>query len=223
MQGSRCRAPRDRRGWAVSLALLVLTVGLHATASADVPADQLKESVDKVLAILTTPALAGPSKIRERRIAIGEVADRAFDFDAMAQAALARHWRARTREERAEFTGLFKDLVERSYINLLERRGGYSGEKVFYVGESTNGEYARVKTKILTKRDEEVPVDYAMRRQGQKWLIYDVFIENVSLVANYRAQFNNIVATASYEELVKRIRTRLADLTREEESKARGE
>jgi phospholipid transport system substrate-binding protein len=204
-----------------ALALCVLAVGLPAPASAGVPTDQLKESVDKVLTILRDPALTGPAKARARRIAIGEVVDTAFDFGAMTQAALAVHWRARAPEERAEFTRLFKELVERSYINLLERRGGYSGEKVIYVGETGSGDYARVKTKIITKRDEEIPVDYAMRHEGRAWLIYDVFIENVSLIANYRAQFNSVITTSSYEELVKRVRSRVTELEQEEESRAK--
>ena len=105
--------------------------------------------------------------------------------------------------EREEFVQLFADLLERSYISKIEL---YGGEKVDYVGETIDGDQATIKTKITTKQGTEIPIDYRMLKRGDKWLVYDVIIEGVSLVANYRAQFNKIIVTSSYAELVKKMR-----------------
>ena len=111
----------------------------------------------------------------------------AFDFGEMAQRSLAVFWKDRTPAEKKEFVGLFSDLLERSYINRIE---GYSDEKIIYDSEKVDGEYASVKTHFLTKRREEIPVEYKMMNENGKWMVYDVVIENVGLVNNYRIQFN---------------------------------
>jgi len=118
---------------------------------------------------------------------------------------LARHWTQRTAAEREEFVQLFADLLERSYISRIE---AYGGEKITYVGETIDGDQATVRTKLTTKEGSDIPVDYRTLKRGDKWLVYDIIIEGVSLVANYRAQFNKIILTSSYQELVKKMRTK---------------
>ena len=120
-----------------------------------------------------------------------------------ARRVLARHWQARTPAEREEFTLLFADLLERTYIARLDE---YGGERIRYVSESVDGELATVRARIVTRTGIEVPVESRMVRRGERWLIYDVLIENVSLVANYRSQFDRIVRSSSYEELVRRLK-----------------
>ncbi len=165
-------------GAAASLSLLA---GAPAWAG---PTDQLREYTDQVIKTLDDPALA-----RGRRV-------------------LARHWQARTPAERDEFTQLFADLLERTYIARLDE---YGGERIRYVSESINGELATVRARIVTRTGIEVPVESRMVLRGERWLIYDVLIENVSLVANYRAQFDRIVRSSSYEELVRRLKQKRDD------------
>ena len=138
-----------------------------------------------------------------------KVADEIFDFAATARRALGRHWAARTPQEREEFVKLFGDLLERSYISKIEL---YGGEKIQYVSDRIDGETALVQSKLLTKTGSEVPIEYRMLRKGDRWLVYDVVIEGVSLVANYRTQFNKIIQTSSYQELVKKMKTRQEEL-----------
>jgi phospholipid transport system substrate-binding protein len=126
-----------------------------------------------------------------------------FDFRELSQRALARHWHARTPAERDEFVELFSDLLERSYIGKIEMYSG--GERIQYTTETVEGDQATVRTRIVTKSGTEIPVDYRLHRLGDSWLVYDVTIEGVSLVANYRAQFNRIIQGSSYTGLVAKL------------------
>jgi len=177
-------------------AMLSLLVGAPAWAG---PTEQLCEYTDQVIKILDDPALARG----DRRAAVRKIAHEAFDVTETARRVLARHWQARTPAERDEFTQLFADLLERTYIARLDE---YGGERIRYVGESIDGELATVRARIVTRAGTEVPVESRMVRRGERWLIYDVLIENVSLVANYRSQFDRIVRSSSYEELVRRLK-----------------
>jgi phospholipid transport system substrate-binding protein len=184
---------------------LGLVLGLAASAAAGPATDHLKPAVDGVLAALENPALKGQARAEQRRLALRALTDGVFDWTEMARRSLGRHWAARTPAEQQEFVGLFRDLLERAYLSKIER---YSGERLVYVGEAADGDQATVRTKLVTKADQEVAMDYRMLRRGGGWRIYDVVIENISLVGNYRTQFDGIIKTSSYEELVKRIRTR---------------
>jgi phospholipid transport system substrate-binding protein len=187
--------------------LMVLAVGLSiicaAQARAGEPTEQIKGSVDRVLQILEDPKLKAEGMAKERRAAIRKAANTIFDFPETAKRALGPHWQNLSDKDREEFTTLFSDLLERPYITKIEQ---YNGEKIKYVGDTSEGDTAVVKTRLITKNGTEVPVDYRMHRRGDRWLVYDVSIEGVSLVANYRTQFNKIIQTASYEELVKKMR-----------------
>jgi phospholipid transport system substrate-binding protein len=188
---------------------VVALVGvLPAGAGAGGATDELRPAIDKVLRILDDPALKGEAKTHERRAALRGVMESAIDFPEASRRALAAHWRARTEAEREEFVGIFKDLVTYSYIRLMEP---YAGETVQIAGESpVNG--TTVLTRIQRRQGEPVPIDYRMHVRGSRWLIYDVLVEGVSLVGNYRVQFNTIIQTSSYEELVRRMRARVAEL-----------
>ena len=180
--------------------------------------DQLKSSIDRVIQILEDPALKVDGMVKERRTAVRKVANDIFDFAETARRSLARHWQGRTDKEREEFVQLFSDLLERSYISKIEL---YGGEKIQYGREQLDGDYATVSTKIITKHGQEVPADYRLLRRGDRWLVYDVVIEGVSLISNYRTQFNKIIQTSSYGELVKKMRTKQEEFL-EEEAKSKG-
>jgi phospholipid transport system substrate-binding protein len=191
----------------VALACVLLAAPLAALAGA--PTEQLRTQVDRVLKLLDDPALKAPDKARERRVAVRKVADDIFDFGETARRSLGRHWAARTPQEREEFVKLFGDLLERSYISKIEL---YGGEKIQYVGDKVDGDTALVQSKLLTKTGSEVPIEYRMLRKGERWLVYDVVIEGVSLVANYRTQFNKIIQTSSFQDLVKKMKIRQEEL-----------
>jgi phospholipid transport system substrate-binding protein len=142
---------------------------------------------------------------RDRRTAVRKIADDIFDFQETAKRSLARHWQTRTAAERDEFVRLFSDLLERSYISKIEL---YGGEKIAYLGDVLDGDQAMVRTRIVTKGGAEVPIEYRMLKKAERWLVYDVNIEGVSLVANYRTQFNKIIQTSSYAELVKKMKVK---------------
>lgn len=186
---------------------LLLAVGIAIPVFAGEPTDQIRETTDKILSIVTDPALKDPARAEERRRLIRASADERFDWEEMARRSLARHWAERTDEEKGQFTSLFSDLLERTYMDKVE---GYSGEKVVYVGESVEGDFAIVKVKILTAKEVEISVDYRLRKKEKGWLIYDLSIEGVSFVNNYRSQFNSIIMRSSYAELIKRLEAKLA-------------
>jgi phospholipid transport system substrate-binding protein len=186
----------------VVLGLVVLAV---SPATAGPPTDQLKQRVDQVIKVLDDPALR--DKPTERQAAIRKIAEDVFDYPDAARRALGVHWNTRTPQEREEFARLFADVLDRAYVSKIDL---YQGEKVSYPGETIDGDQATVKTRIVTKKGSEVPVDYRMHLQSGRWLVYDVIIESVSLVANYRNQFNKIVQTESYQALVDRLRSKEA-------------
>jgi phospholipid transport system substrate-binding protein len=190
----------------VAAVVALLVIGGAPGARAGPATDRLKPEIDRVIATLENPALRGESKAGQRRQVIRTVTDGVFDWTEMARRALGRHWAGRTPAEQQEFVALFRDLLERAYVTKIER---YTGEPITYVGESVDGDQATVRTKITTKQNQEVPIDYRMLRQAEdRWRVYDVLLEGVSLVGNYRTQFDGIIKASSYEELVKKLKAR---------------
>jgi phospholipid transport system substrate-binding protein len=194
----------------LALGLAVITA---VPAAAGVPTDQLRGAVDRVLKTLDDPSLKGADKVADRRSAVRKIANEIFDFGEIAKRSMARHWQPLSEAQRTEFVGLFADLLERSYISKIET---YGGEKIQYTGEKIDGEYATVSTRIVTKNGTEVPVDYRMKKGGDRWLVYDVSIEGVSLVSSYRTQFNKIIQTSSYNELVSKLKNKQDELLAED-------
>jgi phospholipid transport system substrate-binding protein len=121
----------------------------------------------------------------------------------MSRRTLATHWRARTREERQTFVGLFADLLEHTYFAKIDTYSG--GGNVRYAGESAQGDEATVRTVIVTAPGTEIPADYRLQHKGGRWTVDDINIEGVSRVGNYRAQFNQIIQRSSYKALVQRL------------------
>ena len=191
------------------IALALVAAGREPPAHAGPPTDQVKGATDQVLKTLQDPALKSPDKTAERRKQLRAIVDQVFDWQETGKRALARHWQTLKPEQRQEFSALFADLVERSYVGKIE---AYSGEKVAYVGDTIEGDQATVKTKLITKSGTEIPIDYRMQKEGDRWRVYDVLIEGVSLVGNYRTQFNKIIQQSSYDELVKKMKTKQDEL-----------
>ncbi len=199
----------------VTFALLI--AGL-SPAWAGPPTDTLREYTEAVQKVLDDPALKTDERRGERRAAVRKLAIEAFDVQETAQRALGPHWQQRSPAEREEFVQLFADLLERSYIAKIDL---YGGERLRFTDERVDGDNAIVRARVTTKKGTEVPVEGRMHKKGERWLIYDVAIENISLVANYRAQFDRIIRTSSYAELVKRLRSR-GELLQDKERRAGG-
>jgi phospholipid transport system substrate-binding protein len=181
---------------------LVLSLG-SVGAHAGLPTDQIKSTVEKALVVLNDPRLKPPAKLKERRDQLRQILFARFDFTEMAKRALGSNWRRRTPQEQEEFVRLFTDVLERTYAEIIE---SYTDEKIVYVNERIDGSYADVGSKILTSKGEEYSINYKAHLISNEWKVYDVVAENISLVNNYRSQFNRVIANASYEELVRRLR-----------------
>jgi phospholipid transport system substrate-binding protein len=197
-----------RKGW-IGIALLALWAGCGlGPVWAGVPTEMVKGTTDKIIAIVSDPALKDPAKEKERRGQIRKAVDEMCDWQEMSRRSLGRYWAQRSEKEKKEFIQLFGQLLERTYIDKVE---GYSGEKVIYTGERVDGDYAEVEVKIVTKKNTEIPVVYKLRSRDQRWWAYDMVIEGVSLVNNYRTQFSDILAKSSFEGLMKKLREKSAD------------
>ena len=184
-----------------TLILLCMLSPVHA-AWAGAPTDQLRDGVDRVFKILRDPAMAGDANAIQRRKAILTAAGTIFDFGEMAKRSLGQHWAARTPAERTQFVALFTDLMQQSYISKVDQHGG---AKMVFQGETVDGDFASVRTTIPLSNGSEMPLEYRMHATDARWQVYDLSIDGISLVSNYRSQFNKVIRTDSYETLVTRL------------------
>jgi phospholipid transport system substrate-binding protein len=183
------------------LIIIGLAAICHApAANAGVPTEQVRSTVDQVIAILQDPSLKTESKQKERREQLRRVIFARFDFAEMARRSLGPEWRRRTPVEQQEFINLFTDLLQDSYIGTIE---SYSGDKVGYNRELQDQGGAEVQTTLTTKGETAYSINYRLRLVGNDWKVYDVVIENISVVNNYRSQFSRVISKSSYEELVR--------------------
>ena len=187
-------------------AVLVFAAG---AALAGAPEERVRQTLDAVSKVLDDPQLQGSSNERERRVRVAKVMQESFDFRAMAEDSLGSRWASLTPEQRDRFVGLFAQLFERSYDRLVLRFLGGSTAK--YVGESVDAGRATVKTVLVRKGGDELPVDYRLTAAGGPWRISDVVVDGVSLAGNFRSQFAKTMQGSSYDALVQRIETKLAE------------
>lgn len=175
------------------------------------PTEQLRHGVDRVLKVLRDPELRGDTQIDQRRIAISKVADEIFDFGDMAKRALGPHWVQRTSAERGEFVRLFTELIQRAYVAKVDQHA--AATKMTFRGETVDDAYAVVQTTIPLGNGSTMPLDYRMHNTRDHWQVYDLSIDGISLVANYRAQFNKVIRTSSYAALVTKLKSQQADFS----------
>lgn len=193
----------------IPIGTLLLALASPFSAGAGAPTDQLREGIDRVVRILHDPALAGEQQGNQRRAAIGVVAGEIFDFGDMAKRSLGQHWSNRTEAERVEFARLFTELIQRSYIAKVDQHG--SAARVTFLGDTIDEDYAVVRTTVPLTNGSVMPLDYRMRSTGVRWRVYDLSMDGVSLLANYRAQFNKIIRTSSFEELLAKLKANKSD------------
>jgi phospholipid transport system substrate-binding protein len=189
--------------------LLVLMTGFtlaYATASfaGNSPTDDIRASVDAIIAILKNEQLDQTAK----RAEIKAVVNKRFDFRAMSQRTLATNWRKTTDKDKDRFVDLFSQLIENSYVGKLD---SYTNEKVDYTGEKIDGRRAVVETVIITTSND-VPVDYRVYSKDDQWLVYDVIIEGVSLISNYRSSYQEIMKNEGIEGLLAKMQEKINEL-----------
>jgi phospholipid transport system substrate-binding protein len=198
--------------WVILVGLLL--GGFLQVAVAGEPLERVRQTVDEVLRILDDPALRAPERTQERRSKLRQAVFQRFGFEEMAQRALGPHWRSLKPEQQREFVALFSDLLERSYVGKIEGYG--KGNKILYGKETIDKDgYAAVQTQIVNAQNETYDVEYRLLQRDGGWQVYDVVIEGVSLVNNYRTQFNKVILQESYDALVKKLK-----LKREQEEAA---
>jgi phospholipid transport system substrate-binding protein len=186
------------------MGILVWSLVLWATGGvfAGEALDLVRTSVEKAIRILKDPQLQSPEKKNERIDRLREALNPIFDYDEMAKRSLGVHWRRRTPAEQEAFVKVFRDFLERIYSDKIDF---YGGEKVLFGREIIDGDFAQVESTLVKPKGEEIAVAYKLRRTNGKWRVYDAVVENISIVNNYRSQFDRVISSSSYEELVKRL------------------
>ena len=187
------------------IAMLLACALLAPSVQAGEPTEVVRTGIYGVLEVLRQTDLKAPAKKMERRNRIRKIIHQYFDFEAMSRRSLARNWRKRTPEEKAEFIKLFSYLMELNYANTLE---SYTDEKIVFGKETSDAEFARVKTVIITTDKKEIDITYRLHKIIDGWRVYDVLVEGVSLLKNYRDQFRSIIRRTSYANLVKILRAK---------------
>jgi phospholipid transport system substrate-binding protein len=199
----------DRKNIIAALLATCLLTLSPAALRAGVPTEQVRQTADQVLSVLQDSRLKSADKQKERREQIRQIIGSRFDFSEMAKRSLGSNWQKVNNDEQRQFVELFTELLEKSYADQIE---SYDGEKIVYGRENVSQDQADVDTKILTKKGEQISVNYKLRSAGNDWKVYDVVIENISLVNNFRSQFNRILANASFAELLKRLQSKSVEI-----------
>jgi phospholipid transport system substrate-binding protein len=172
------------------------------------PTDRIKVASDKLIAIVFDNSLKTPEMKDKRDQMVTEIVDGLFNWEEFSRRALARNWNKQTDSEKKYFIFLFKQLIQRTY---MAKAGQYSGGKVVFLDEKIEGDYGNVSTQILTSAGTQIPVEYRVMKKDGVWWVYDVNIEGVSLVNNYRSQFNNILIKSSFEDLLNRLKENIEE------------
>jgi len=200
-------APAKSRGWGKvvsGIACLLLLLGgvTVQPAVAGGATDAMKSTIDEVLRIIQDKELKQPGRADERRQRLEQVVGDRFDYQEMSKRSLGAPWSTLSDKDKEEFVALFRTLLTNSYADKIE---SYSGEGVQYLNERTEKDYAEVRTKVLTGK-VEIPLDYRLLNKGADWRVYDVVVDGVSLVNNYRGQFSKILRTSTFADLVDQLR-----------------
>ena len=173
------------------------------------PVEEVRKTVDEVVRVVTDKDLKKPQNELKRRKALKSAIGQIFDHGEMAKRSMGQNWKELTPAQQKEFTDLFATLLENSYAGKIE---SYNNEKIVYLKDIVDGDYAEVKSRIITAKRDEFSLEYRLMREGERWKVYDVVIEGVSLVSNYRSQFNKIIKAQGYPELVKKMKVKKDDL-----------
>jgi phospholipid transport system substrate-binding protein len=187
----------------LTLNLLVGAAGVWAGP----PTEIARQVIERALEALNDPSIKGEA----RRQKVKRIVDPYFDYQEMAKRSLGPTWGKLSASQRQEFVTLFAQLLEASYSDKIEKYA--QRVRIDYTGEILDGEYAEVRT-VVVRANDRIPLNYRLLHEPGGWKVYDVVIEGVSLVSNYRSQFSRIIHESSYAELVRRLKTKVSELTR---------
>jgi len=190
----------------VVLACFILAGRVMAMASVT---NEVKKTVDEVVRIVSDKEFKKSKNEKQKRKELKAAISAMFDYGEMTQRAMGGHWKELSDPEMKEITCLFETLLENSYANKIE---SYNNERIIYLKEITDEDYAEVKSKIVTSKRDEYAVNYRLMNKGGRWVVYDVVIEGVSLVSNYRTQFGKIISKQGYKELAKKLRSKSEEI-----------
>lgn len=183
--------------------LLLFYLLLPPPSRAEGPMEQVRATLDKVLIIVGSPHLKSQAQKEDLRARLAEVIYPRFDVTEMAKRSLGPHWARRSADEQREFVKIFAGLLGRSYADNIE---SYTGQNILYTREIEDREFAQVDTKIVTENREQMSINYKLHSVDKEWKVYDLVIENISMVNNYRSQFDRVIARSSFADLVRLIK-----------------
>ena len=210
MHGRKANGSYRNRLAAVAWLFLFLIFLGHPSQSLAGPAtDSVKGTIDQVLRVLQDKEMKKPDRVDERRQIIEKTIGDRFSWEEMAKRTLGTQWAKLTDKQRQEFVDLFRTLLTNTYIDRIEN---YAGEQVQYLNERLQDGFAEVRTKIASGK-AEYPMDYRLLNKSGEWRVYDIVLDGVSLVANYRGQFNKILHSSGYDDLVQKLRTKSEKIT----------
>jgi phospholipid transport system substrate-binding protein len=189
----------------IALTCLALTT-LAVPASAGPAAEQLSVQIDRVLAVLSDPAMKGAEQTAPRRQAVRRVTDEMIAWDEMGRRALGAHWQSLEEQQRQTFVALFGELLNRAYLRNLDR---YEGERIVVASDAVDGDRAVVQARVMGRDGEGIPLDFAMLRDGERWRVWDIRVAGTSMVGGYRAQFARLLQTEPYDSVLRRLRERV--------------
>lgn len=189
--------------------LLIMFFALPSSSRAAQPLELLKDSIDNVIGILGDPIYKDASLKDAQQKKIWDIIQQMFDFEEMAKRTLARNWRSFNAQQKKVFSETFGRFLGKNYLDKIQ--SGFKDEKIAYLGQQMlNGTKAVIRTKII-RSSTEIPVDYSMLKQDNSWKVYDVKVEGVSLMKNYRAQFRSILLKESPKQLIDRLKRKIED------------
>lgn len=166
------------------------------------PGEIIIATIDRGIKILEDPSMQGFDKFQERKDKLWSILTPIFNFEETSKRALGHHWKDRTDEERKEFVSVFTKVLRNIYLGKTD---AYSGGKFIYIREVVRGKRGKVQTNFITSDQKKIVVDFSMRNDGTAWQVYDITIEGVSMVGNYRSQFNSILAKSPFEDLMEKL------------------
>jgi phospholipid transport system substrate-binding protein len=192
------RLRRAAAGLAIAALLMLALTGAEVVGG---PMASVKDTVNEVVALVGDPAYKSTDFARQEKLR--EVIAPHFDFTDMARSAMDYHWRTLSQAQRDEFVQVFTGLLEASFIGKIE---GCKDQKIVYVKESSDGDLAQVNTDIMQQGSDAIAINYRLKQSGGTWKVYDVLVDQMSLVSNYRSQFNRIMNKRGYDTLISAIK-----------------
>jgi phospholipid transport system substrate-binding protein len=213
---------RSRSAVFLNIALTVLiSMTVNAWATADSPIETIRMTIQQARAVLEDPNYQGQDHKQQRLAKVKEIVLPQFDSQEVAKRTLSTHWKGLTDQQRQEFVQLFIALVEKTYSHNLDRYN--NSVQFFFDHERIEDQFSEVDTRVLDPAQNRIfSIGYRLHNVNGKWLVYDVVIENVSMVQNYRNQFNRILTKSSYEELIKALQNKIHELDTASASDSKG-